>query len=36
MVELGKMKIITSTIAMALMWHMQFNAFSLFKTVLQS
>lgn len=36
MVELGNMKIITSAIAMALMWHVQFYVFSLFKTVLQS
>lgn len=29
MVELGNMKIITSAIAVALMWHVQCNLFSL-------
>lgn len=36
MVELGNIKIITGAIPAALIWHMQLNVFSFFKTTLQS
>lgn len=36
MVELGNMEITSSAIAPSLMWHVQFNVFSLFEIVLQS